>query len=208
MYLSRIKLNPDLRDTMKALTRPSMLHGGIESAFPGERERRLWRLDALGGQPYILLLSTEKPDLEAFSEQFGFPGEYETKSYEALLKGITAGSRWRFRLTANPTVSKAKPGERGKVVAHISQQYQNEWLIAKAEVNGFSVSGDDFLITGTRWHRFYKGAQKAKPVCLLAVTYEGTLEVTDPDVFRNALCNGIGREKAYGMGLLTVMRAK
>ena len=42
---------------------------------------------------------------------------------------------------------------------------------------------------------------------MLAVTYEGMLTVTDAELFRQALTQGIGREKAYGMGLLTIMRA-
>ena len=44
-------------------------------------------------------------------------------------------------------------------------------------------------------------------VSLLAVTYEGVLRVTDAALFRRTLTEGIGRGKAYGMGLLTVMRA-
>ena len=43
---------------------------------------------------------------------------------------------------------------------------------------------------------------------LLGVTYEGLLTVTDVQAFREALTNGIGRGKAYGMGLLTVMRSR
>ena len=39
---------------------------------------------------------------------------------------------------------------------------------------------------------------------MLAVTYEGSLTVTDADLFRKALTEGIGREKAFGMGLLTI----
>ena len=43
---------------------------------------------------------------------------------------------------------------------------------------------------------------------LLTVTYEGVLEVTDAAAFREALTNGIGRGKAYGMGMMTVMRIR
>ena len=39
---------------------------------------------------------------------------------------------------------------------------------------------------------------------MLSVTYEGVLTVVDAEIFKKALVNGIGREKAYGMGLLTV----
>ena len=51
---------------------------------------------------------------------------------------------------------------------------------------------------------FKKNREEKSRVKLLAVTYEGLLTVTDADAFRKALVNGIGREKAYGMGLLTV----
>lgn len=44
-------------------------------------------------------------------------------------------------------------------------------------------------------------------VSFLAVTYEGILQVTDAELFRKALTDGIGREKAYGMGMLTVVHA-
>ena len=42
---------------------------------------------------------------------------------------------------------------------------------------------------------------------LLSVTYDGILTVTDPEKFRVSMINGIGRGKAYGNGLLTIVRA-
>ena len=45
-----------------------------------------------------------------------------------------------------------------------------------------------------------------KPDLSAAVTYEGVLTVTDTELFCKALTEGIGRGKAYGMGLLTVAR--
>ena len=43
-------------------------------------------------------------------------------------------------------------------------------------------------------------------VSLLSVSFEGVLEITDEELFKAALTNGIGRGKAYGMGLLTIIR--
>ena len=40
---------------------------------------------------------------------------------------------------------------------------------------------------------------------LRKVTYEGILEINDAELFKTALINGIGRGKAYGMGMLTIM---
>lgn len=210
MYLSRIKLNISLRKTMQALAAPNLFHGAIESAEAGERTRKLWRVDTLYGEKYLLVLSEEKIDLSSVAEQFGY-SEYECKKYDGLLERITNGSRWQFRLVANPTVqTKQRHTEngRGKVLAHISTQYQEKWILQKAEKNGFSLSDGEWLVTGTRWYIFKKNKEQNHKVKLLSVTYEGTLTVTDADTFKKALSAGIGREKAYGMGMLTVVGVK
>lgn len=204
MFLSRIQLNLNSRNTMKALSSPSIFHGAVESAFSGERKRNLWRIDSLGGKMYLLLLSSSEPDLESFCEQFGENDVCaEIKSYDKLLERIKNGSRWRFRIVANPTKSVSRENQRGKVYPHITSDYQKKWLIEKSSKNGFLLSEDSFNIVQSKWLRFYK--KESRPVSLLSVTYEGILEVTDEELFRNALINGIGRGKAYGMGLLTVM---
>lgn len=37
------------------------------------------------------------------------------------------------------------------------------------------------------------------------MTYEGVLQVTDPEAFKALLCEGVGRGKAYGLGLMTII---
>lgn len=41
---------------------------------------------------------------------------------------------------------------------------------------------------------------------LLSVTYEGILKVTDAEKFQKILIEGIGRGKAFGMGMLTIAK--
>ena len=103
MYLSRVELDPTRRSTMAALSAPQKLHGAVESAFAGERCRRLWRLDRLGERLYLLLLSEDAPELSGVVEQFGTGAAAETRSYDPLLQRVEPGSCWQFRLTANPT---------------------------------------------------------------------------------------------------------
>ena len=57
MYISRVELDQARRSTMIALAAPKRLHGAVERSFAGERKRRLWRLDYLGGKLYLLILS-------------------------------------------------------------------------------------------------------------------------------------------------------
>ena len=207
MYLSRVELDPIRRSTMTALAAPQKFHGAVESAFSGERRRRLWRLDRLGEKLYLLLLSEEMPDLSGVVEQFGTGAAPESRNYDPLLARIPPGSRWQFRLAANPTKSckdAQKPAARGTVAAHCTTQYQKQWLLDRAAKHGFALTEDSFTVTRVQWHHFAKHG--TRPVSLLAVTYEGVLQVTDPEAFRNLLCQGMGRGKAYGLGLLTVMR--
>lgn len=109
MYLSRVELDPTRRSTMAALSAPQKLHGAVESAFAGERRRRLWRLDRLGERLYLLLLSEDAPELSGVVEQFGTGAVAETRSYDPLLQRVEPGSCWQFRLTANPTKSCKDP---------------------------------------------------------------------------------------------------
>ena len=97
MYLSRVELDPTRRSTMAALAAPQKLHGAVESAFTGERRRRLWRLDRLGERLYLLLLSEDVPELSGVVEQFGTGAAAETRSYDPLLQRVEPGSSWQFR---------------------------------------------------------------------------------------------------------------
>ena len=207
MYLSRIMLDAAKPKTMLALASPNLIHGAVESAFTGERKRKLWRIDTLRGQRCLLILSEDADDWSAVCTQFGMDGmPVETKSYDTLLNRISDGSKWQFRLRANPTVSVKQAGERGKVLAHITTEYQMKWLAERAEKHGFSLNPEEYLVTENKWYAFRKGGREN--VRMLAVTYAGRLTVTDTALFRQTLTQGIGREKAYGMGLLTVTKPR
>ena len=213
MYLSRVELDPTRRSTMAALSAPQKLHGAVESAFAGERRRRLWRLDRLGERLYLLLLSEDAPELsgvvaESSEEmQKAMEDGKSTRSYDPLLQRVEPGSCWQFRLTANPTKSckdPQNPAARGTVAAHCTTQYQKQWLLERAAKHGFALREEGFTVTRVQWQHFAKHG--TRPVTLLAVTYEGILQVTDAEQFRALLCQGMGRGKAYGLGLMTVMR--
>jgi len=164
-------------------------------------------LDRLGERLYLLLLSEDAPELTGVVEQFGTGAAAETRSYDPLLQRVEPGICWQFRLTANPTKSckdPQNPAVRGTVAAHCTTQYQKQWLLERAEKHGFALREEEFTVTRVQWQHFAKHG--TRPVTLLAVTYEGVLQVTDAEQFRALLCQGIGRGKAYGLGLMTVMR--
>ena len=206
MYLSRVRLDVSRRKTQIALVSPNKIHGAVEEAFVRKQERNLWRIDRLKDDMYLLIVSAEKPDLSKIAAQFGFDNDCgELREYDRLLNRIETGSNWHFRLTANPVHSIQGGKRRGKIVAHTSERYQLEWLENQAVKRGFRIPPDGAYITESNWKIFSKGDSNQK-VRILEVVFEGDLCVENADIFRNTLINGIGREKAYGMGMLTVVR--
>jgi CRISPR system Cascade subunit CasE len=215
MFLSRIALNPRRKSTMAALASPQTLHAAVENSFPPDllkKGRNLWRLDKLGNDLYLLVLSSRKPDFSHIVEQFGWPSSdqsWETKNYTLLTERLKAGQQWQFRLRANPvhsvrqTADSQGTAKRGKVYAHVTAQQQEQWLLERAEKYGFRVQEGSFQVVQQEVRKFLRHRQ---PVTLGIATFEGILEVTDVDLFREALANGIGRAKAYGCGLLTITR--
>ena len=210
MYLSRVELDTSKKQTQVALVSPNKFHGSIENAFDYAKENRtrnLWRIDKLNGKMYLLLVSKDKPDLTNFARQFGKKLlSYETKEYGRFIDKLSNETVWQFRLIANPTKCVKKEKGRGKRVAHITPEHQTQWLIKQAQKYGFHVDEKRVQVKESKWLMFNK--QGKHMVRALAVTYEGKLEITDVDKFRIALVDGIGREKAYGMGLLTIVRTE
>ena len=208
MFLSRIEIDAKRYDTRRALSSPQILHAAVESCFPAkdDKDRKLWRLDCLQGCLYLLILSPEKPDFSQFSRQFcseGITGD--TKDYLLLLAMVDSGLRFHFRLRANPVHSVAeKKGVRGKVYAHVTVEQKRDWLIKKAPACGFRSDTEMFDVVETDLMRFWRNG-KARPVEISAAVFEGELEVTDSDMFVKALTEGVGRAKAYGCGLLTII---
>ena len=208
MYLSRILLDVSKKNTLQALSNPNRFHGSVERCFSGERKRNLWRIDNLNGRLYLLILSEDVPDLKMIEKQFSPAYEHgETKSYDKLLERIKKGSSWQFRIVANPTKSlSSRDGSRGKVIAISDREHQKEWLMKKGEKNGFHLEKGTFDVVQGMWHIFSKRKNNTSmKVSLKSVAFEGKLEITDEEKFKYALVKGIGKEKAYGNGLMTII---
>ena len=210
MYLSRVVIDSYNRKKIKDLTHLGAYHNWIESSFPEEikenvRSRKLWRIDILQGTKYLLLVSNEKPDLKIL-EKYGVQGSAQTKIYDRYLDAIQEDKLYRFRVTLNPVKALSQgPGKRGKVVPEITADQQIIFLESRADKNGFELVPDNYQIVERSWEPFRKQGQKM--IRLSKATYEGMLKVTNKGVFYQTLTEGIGKKKAYGFGLMTVIPA-
>ena len=210
MYLSRVKIDVNNRIKVKDLNHLGAYHKWVEDSFPSEleagcRSRKLWRIDQLGNDCYLLILSREKPDLEKL-EKYGVKGSAETKDYSALLDQLQTGDKLRFRLVLNPVKSLSsgkESGKRGRVIPLVTADQQLEYLKERAVQHGFSVNDEEIMLTGRSFELLRRKNQKPLKICMAA--YGGLLRIEDLELFKLALVNGIGKKKAYGCGLLTVI---
>lgn len=208
MYISRVALDSNDRKKLKDLTHLGAYHNWVESSFPEElranvRSRKLWRIDTLKGEKYLLLISEAEPDKKCL-EKYGVSGTAQTKPYDKFLESINEERVYRFRVTLNPVKSISQGiGKRGRVVPEITAEQQMAFLESRAAKLGFELIPDEYQIVERSWEPFTKQGQKM--IRLNKVTYEGMLKVTQKDVFYRTLTEGIGKKKAYGFGLMTII---
>ncbi|MGA3325329.1 MAG: type I-E CRISPR-associated protein Cas6/Cse3/CasE [Terriglobia bacterium] len=78
----------------------------------------------------------------------------------------------------------------------------DEWRVGPDEPPGFCIDKESTTIQAG--YIYVNKGREEGGKRLRSVRYDGILEVTDPDKFRNTLLRGIGPGKAFGFGLLSV----
>ncbi len=234
MVLSRLMLNLRHKRTQSELARPYELHRTIMSAFPAELDgdRVLFRpeIDERSGALRVIVQSATQPDWSRLAAQPGYlqrPPESKT-----IALTLIEGQVLAFRLRANPTVKKATHDEKpvahpGWLAARREQERQGikpsggngirlgikdekgqlEWLNRKGEQSGFRVLKVQVRPEGLQVsHKRDSASTKhvGHRMAHLAVTFDGLLQVTDPERLRAAVAGGIGSAKALGFGLLSL----
>lgn len=211
MYISRVEIDLNNRQRMKDLRHLGSYHGWVENCFKyeindSERSRKLWRIDQLRGKVYLLLVSENKPDKDTL-EYYGVKDSAIIKDYDKFLNSLENGMRARFRVKLNPTKSVFEKGDkRGRVIPLFIDSEQMRYLFDRSEKNGFSLNSNEFEIVEKGTELFRKRGQV--DIRLSKAVFEGYLTITDLDAFKELLTKGLGRKKAYGFGLMTIIPIK
>ena len=208
MYLSRVEIDTKDRKKIKNLKHVGAIHNWVERSFPKEfsegiRTRKLWRIDPLNGQFYLLIVSESPPSIEKL-ESYGVKGTGQVKKYKNFLNNIEEGKSYTFRITLNPVVSKMiDPDRKRGRVQPVANDEQMKFLYDRSEKNGFQLNKDEFYIVSRGHVNFMKPSQKK--IRLNKATYEGRLTVINKDKFIKTLTKGFGKKNSYGFGLMTVL---
>jgi CRISPR system Cascade subunit CasE len=215
MYLSRLILNPRSRRVQKEIADPYQLHRSLMRAFPDGLEdgdeRVLFRLDAHPRSDALSLLvqSLNAPDWSWLAEPgargYLLPEELlppqvtENLATKALNLEFTHGQRLAFRLRANPTVKR-----NGKRLGLLREEEQHAWLARKAQAGGFRIVTASVWEEGLMSGTIHRSQEESHRLRLLAVRFDGLLQVVEPARFQDTLQAGIGSGKGLGFGLLSL----
>lgn len=156
---------------------------GSGPCCPDEMKTRiLWRLERAGSGFMVLAVSERKPE-------FAPAGKILARPYPNEVFKLKSGL---FSCTVNPCRVSG-----GRRVPVRGRDAVAGWFMEKAEARGFRASG--LYVGPVSVARFRKGTGE---VLFEKAEISGRFEVIDRELFKQALLGGIGREKAFGCGLV------
>lgn len=220
MFLHRIHLDPHCKEARRDLTDPYQLHATLCRAFsPPDRKcpegEILWRLEpetGSDGYPRVLIQSRAIPDWAGIGVK-GWLAKADPPVYlkdRLKLGALRVGQHFRFRLRANPCVTR-----NGKRLGLLQLVEQEQWMKRKGLLHGFALPQvPSFDLSAPEQERvdirvsqeqMLSGTQRnGNAIRIFSVLYDGVITVTDADAFVKVLHTGIGHGKALGLGLLSV----
>ncbi len=205
---------------------PCASHDKPRTGQQSKTAELLFRVEVTDEGPVVLAQTSTPPEWDALElAPRARRGEPETKPYSPH---FARGQRLGFRLLCQPTLRKSgrfglkangkrMPGPRR---ACMDDEQRLGWLRRKADAGGFVVEsvGLTLLEWGNTKPRQSKGGSPAETreqarkrafgsgarLRLTAVRFDGVLVVSDPEKLRHTVRNGIGTQKAFGFGLLSL----
>lgn len=220
MLLHRIHLDPRCREARRDLSDPYQLHSTICRAFcePDQKcpdGEILWRhepeTDAMR-LPCVLVQSRSLPSWTSIGVEGWLANADRAIDLKDRLRldSLKRGQRFRFRLRANPCVTR-----QGKRVGLLRLEEQEKWIERQGERHGFSLpklasfdleeSPQQRVDVRISEEKMLRGKQHdGNGIRIYSALYDGVLIVMEPDKFTNALRTGIGHGKVMGLGLLSV----
>lgn len=207
LYLSRLELNPRSARAIRFAGLPDRLHRAIYSLFP-ERSggRILFRVDASEGGPTVLIQSSDSPDWSKLDLACAdLRKDPATKEFSPTIR---EGQELAFRVLARPMrrTSTGKGNPPGPRLDLRTDEERINWLRGKGSTCGFRVITCGLTIVSMpAIHPSDPDDERGRTFS--AVRFDGILQVSDAELLMQAIRNGLGTQKGFGMGLLSVGKA-
>jgi CRISPR system Cascade subunit CasE len=206
LWLTRLVPDRAHAAVWRDLEHPADLHRRVMSLFPdslGDTPRRaagaLHRIEQHRVGTHLLIQSALPPSPDRLPPEYG---RLSTTSLTPVIARLRAAAPVRYRVVANAT-SKLGPhttsGRPGQLVP-LRGQDAYAWWTRRAMEAGLRLDAVHATVLPPAVVRH--GAVRTP---CDRTRFDGVATVTDPHALTVALAAGIGRGKAYGCGLLTVL---
>lgn len=201
MYLTKINMDLRNRSVQQGFRDCTDMHRNIQKIFNSSRldSHVLYRLVSKRHKlsAYIMSSVPVNEDMIDSRSGFSFAG---CRCMDDFERKIADGNVYRFDLVAFPSKKKSFNGAKNSKRCFLyDSTEQIEWLTRKGELCGFvlnSVCADKYGSISS--------IKKEQKLRFNPVHFYGSLTITDREAFINSWINGIGPEKAYGMGMLMI----
>lgn len=198
MYLSKVILNPNDKGIVWNLTNSNYMHKKVMSAFLDDIEHRrdarkqlgiLFRLDI---NPHeIILYVQSKVEPNWFGKTWVLNAK--VKCLDSIVETFKVGRVLNFNLKCTPYYT----GEDNKLHSFNSENEKIVWMQKKEKYNGFKLLTCESRRLDERINNI-----GGNDISLYVTELSGVLEITDVEKFIKFYSDGVGRQKAYGMGML------
>ncbi|QIG50381.1 type I-E CRISPR-associated protein Cas6/Cse3/CasE [Nordella sp. HKS 07] len=168
-------------------TNTYVLHQQIEKLMGGRGANHyVWSAEPIGNR--MTAITIRSAALPPVLEKYGV----------TLPSTFHVGEVRRFSLVAQCAIRRGEKNNRVAIDVDDDER-RHEWLRRRAALNGFEVVSAEIATV----ERIRIGKTGARHVAD-RTRFEGTLKITDPEKFANAMRMGIGHGKAFGLGLIDV----
>ncbi|MEU3567813.1 type I-E CRISPR-associated protein Cas6/Cse3/CasE [Kitasatospora sp. NPDC036755] len=210
----------------KAILDPHVMHRLVMSGFygwtePGETDPRAqmgilntWTLDLKNNSLVVIVQSRVQPDWSSIPRA-------ALADRIALLQvdtTVRTGATYGFRIVVNPTRDRQTRADDGSLVrkrlSDTSPRHVKDWIAARLQPTGADRTGPggvrrigadgDPATMAIRVLPKLGLSAKHPGTRIGRAEIKGTLTVTDPPAFADALTTGIGRARSYSAGLLLI----
>lgn len=199
MYLSKISLNLSAPSVRQSLRDCGDMHRNIQKLFSTSREDAcvLYRVysDKTGNFVYV---QSEQVPVETEETCHNGMRIIASRDVSALESSFVVGRQFGFNLLTMPCkkVSDGVSKNSKRRILRMPDE-RMQWLTKKGRDKGFVV----LAVEETEGDVLYS-RKKSNEMYLHTIRFTGLLQISDAEKFGQAWRQGIGPEKAYGLGML------
>ncbi len=201
MYLSRFEMDIRNASVRQCLRDCDDMHRNIQLLFNADRqtENVLYRLRVQKGKVIVYVQSCTLPKESSDSRHNGMTLT-GYRDISSLITDIKDGQCYSFNIMAFPSKKCSLKGHKNSQRKELFLDLEKiDWFKNKTDQNGMRV----LSIVANRGDRC---SSKRKNFVFSGTEFTGKLMITDFEKARCSIIKGIGPEKAYGMGLMILLR--